>query len=130
MRQLKAEVTKFTIVGAGNFVVSFVVFTALLKILTVDYLVSLATAWLVGVLFSYVANFLWVFRLEEKIEFKARFLKFLIASVCSIVLNLLVLHSVVEYTAADPFFVQLALLPLIVVFNFSTAKFWSLRPSS
>ena len=43
---------------------------------------------------------------------------------------LLALGYIVEHTDFDPFYVQLALIPFIVVFNFSTAKYWSLRPSS
>jgi len=44
-------------------------------------------------------------------------------------LNMLVLSLIVEHSNFDPFFVQMGLIPLIVLFNFSTAKFWSLRPS-
>jgi len=43
------------------------------------------------------------------------------------VLNMFALRYLVERTHYDPFWVQAALTPLIVIFNFSTAKFWSLR---
>lgn len=130
MHRLKIEVAKFTLVGAANFVLTFVVFTMMLKVMLVNYLLSLSVAWFVGLLFSYVLNFSWVFKPEQEIQFKARFLKYFLASVVSIVLNILILGLVVECTDLDPYYVQLALMPLIVLFNFSTAKFWALRPSS
>jgi len=41
----------------------------------------------------------------------------------------LALSFIVESGSYDPFYVQVALIPFIVIFNFSTAKFWSLRQS-
>jgi putative flippase GtrA len=127
---LKIEASKFTLVGAANFVLTFVVFTAMLKVLRVNYLLSLVAAWAVGVIFSYIVNFVWVFKPEQKIQFKARFFRFFLASVLSIALNMLALSYIVEHTDFDPFYIQISLIPFIVVLNFSTAKLWSLRRSS
>lgn len=127
MHGLKIEITKFTVVGAANFVLTFFVFTLLLKVMLLNYLISLLVAWVVGMLFSYTLNFSWVFKPEEKIQFKMRFFKYLIASAISITGNMLILKLIVERTASDPYYVQLVLIPVIVVFNFLTAKFWALR---
>jgi len=129
MHKLKIEVTKFTLVGAANFALTFVVFTTMLKAWSVNYLLSLTAAWVVGLLFSYVMSFTWVFKPEQKLQFKAGFLRFFLASACSIALNMLALSYIVEHTEFEPFYVQMALIPLIVAFNFSTAKYWSLRAS-
>lgn len=128
MHKLKIEATKFTLVGAANFVLTFIVFTTMLKVFMVNYLLSLATAWVVGMFFSYALNFSWVFKPEHKIQFKARFVKFFLASILSIVLNMLALSYIVERNDFDPFYVQVALIPFIVIFSFLTAKFWSLKP--
>lgn len=111
MHKFKIEATKFTLVGAANFAFTFIVFTAMLKVLGVNYLLSLVAAWVVGMFFSYVLNFSWVFKPEQKIQFKARFFRFFFASACSIGLNMLVLSYIVERTDFDPFFVQMALTP-------------------
>ena len=129
MHKFKIEATKFTLVGAANFALTFIIFTAMLKLLGVNYLLSLVAAWVAGMLFSYVLNFAWVFKPEQKIQFSARFLRFFLASVLSIALNILALSYIVEHTDFDPFYVQIALIPFIVIFNFSTAKYWSLRGS-
>jgi putative flippase GtrA len=127
MNKLKIEVTKYTFVGMANFFLTLLVFTVLLKILAVNYLFSLFCAWLAGVFFSYVLNFSWVFKPEQKIQYKERFAKFFIASVVSIVLNMLALRYAVQLTSLDPFFAQLLLMPFFILFNFATAKFWSLK---
>ena len=130
MHKLKAEATKFTLVGAANFILTFVIFTVMLKVLWINYMLSIVAAWFAGLIFSYVLNFSWVFKPEEQLQFKARFIKFILASTLSIALNVLVLGYIVEHTNFDPFYVQIVLIPFIVVFNFSTAKYWSLRPKS
>jgi len=130
MHKFKIEATKFTLVGAANFVLTFIVFTFMLKTMEVNYLLSLMAAWVVGMLFSYVLNFAWVFKPEQKIQFRARFFRFFLASVLSIALNMLVLRYIVEHTDFDPFYVQMVLIPLIVIFNFSTAKYWSLKQNN
>ena len=127
MSKLRIEVTKFTVVGALNFVLTFVVFTVMLKIFALNYLLSLLSAWIFGLIFSFILNFTWVFGLDQKIEFRAKFFKFFLASLLSISLNLIVLDYVVEVAIFDPFFAQIVIMPFFVVFNFATAKFWSLR---
>lgn len=127
MHKFKIEVTKFTLVGAANFALTFIVFTSMLKVLMANYLLSLVAAWVVGMLFSYTLNFAWVFKPEQKIQFRARFVRFFLASALSISLNMLALSYTVERTSFDPFYVQIALIPFVVIFNFLTAKFWSLR---
>ena len=125
--ELKIEITKFTLVGAANFLLTFIVFTVMLKVMRLDYLISLGGAWIAGVLFSYVLNFSWVFRPGHKVQLDGRFIKFLLAGSLSVGLNMIVLRYLVERTNFDPFHIQIALMPLIVIFNFITAKYWSLR---
>ncbi|MBE2257771.1 MAG: GtrA family protein [Candidatus Accumulibacter sp.] len=127
MSQLRIEVTKFTLVGAANFVLTFIIFSVMLKVMAINYLISLAGAWFCGMLFSYVANFVWVFKPEKTIQFRSRFVKFLTTGLLSLILNMLALNYLVEGSHLDPFYVQLLLIPLVVVFNFTATKFWSLR---
>lgn len=128
--KFRLEAIRFLLVGGVNFVLTFVVFFALFKILHINYLVALSASWATGMLFSYALNFTWVFKPEERLQFRARLAKYFLANLVSLLLNLLTLRWLVGMTGYDPFWVQCALIPLIVVFNFSTAKFWSLRAES
>jgi putative flippase GtrA len=125
--RFRFEAIRFLLVGGANFVLTFIVFFLLFKILQINYMIALSTSWGVGMLFSYALNFTWVFKPEEQLQFKARLVKYFLANLISLLLNLLTLRWLVNITAYDPFWVQCALIPMIVIFNFSTAKFWSLR---
>ncbi|WP_137808356.1 GtrA family protein [Pseudomonas sp. G(2018)] len=127
VKNLRLEFSKFTLVGGVNFVFTFILFYLCVRILKINYLVAIVLVSLLGMVLTYCLNHSWVFKPEDKLDFKSRFLKYLFSGFLSIGLNVLALHYVVSKTGFDPFYVQIALIPLIVVFNFSTAKFWSLR---
>ena len=128
MHKLRIEFSKFTVVGALNFVFTFVLFYLLVKIILWNYLVSLVAVSFLGMILTYWLNHVWVFKPEEKLAFRGRLIKYILAGLLSISLNLVALDYIVERTGFDPIYVQLVLIPFIVFFNFSTAKFWSLRP--
>lgn len=122
--------SKFLVIGAGNFVFTFVVFTLLLEVVETGYITALITAWLLGSVASYVLNFIWVFRPEARLNFKGRFVRYMLAGSVSIGLNIVLLSALVEIGGYDPFWSQVTLIPLIVGFNFSTANWWSLKQKS
>lgn len=121
---------RFGIVGAANFVLTFLVFYGMLRLAMAHHLVALAASWVAGTLFSYVFNFIWVFKPEDALMFRRFFARFLAASVLSVLLNMLALDLLVSRTGYDPLYIQFALIPFIVGFNFMTAKFWSLKPDA
>lgn len=130
MHKLKVELSKFTVVGALNFLFTFVLFYLFVKVIEVNYLVSLVTVSLLGMVITYSANYVWVFKTESKLLYSGRLIKYVLAGMASISLNVVVLKYIVDRTGYDPFYVQAALIPMIVIFNFSTAKFWSLKPTN
>lgn len=127
MHKLKIEFSKFTVIGAANFIFTFLLFYLLVKIIHINHLISLVIVSLLGMILTYTANYMWVFKPAENLEFRERLVKYILAGLLSITLNLAVLDWIVRSTGFDPFLVQFGLIPMIVVFNFSTAKFWSLK---
>ena len=121
------QALKFSGLGAVNFVLTFLVFTVLLEVLLVNYIISLFLAWFTGMLFMYVTNFVWVFQSRSSLRFDARFVKFLATGIISITGNMLALHFLVEHVGAAPFFMQILLIPPVVGFNFLAAKYFSFR---
>lgn len=127
MLDVKKQLAQFSMVGAANFFLTFCIFYGLLKLGT-HYLIALSAAWIIGNIFTYVFNFVWVFRPEEKLEFRKRLPKYMLANGASFALNLLLLNLIVELSGWDPFYVQIFLVPLVVIINFLTSRFWSMRP--
>jgi putative flippase GtrA len=121
------QITKYTIVGLLNFILTFIIFTVLLKLIGISYLISLFIAWVIGMFFSYIINFLWVFKPEEKIVFNHRFIKFLSVGIVSITLNMIALNYIVNQFIIDPLYSQFIIMPFIVVFNYIFTKYWSLK---
>lgn len=129
MHKLKIEFSKFTVVGAINFVFTFMLFYVLVKVILVNYLIALVVVSLLGMILTYSINHAWVFKPEQELAFRGRLLKYILAGLLSTSLNLIALNYIVTCTQFDPFYAQTALIPFIVFFNFSTAKFWSLKAS-
>ena len=130
MQRLRIEFSKFTVVGAANFIFTLALFYLLVEVLRANYLIALVVVSLLGMILTYSLNHVWVFKPEQTLAFRRRLLKYLLAGFVSVSLNAVALAYLVEHTNSDPFYVQLALIPFIVVFNFCTAKYWSLRARS
>ena len=121
------QFAKFLSVGAVNFCLTFVIFLTALNYFHAHYFLALGIAWFVGIIFSYVANYVWVFTPELGFGFGKRFIKFISSYLVSFFLNLVLLGYFVERHFYDPFWVQVGLVPVIVSFNFVSSKYWSLK---
>lgn len=117
MKKIKIELSKFTLVGAANFMLTFIIFTSMVKVFQINYAISLIAASITGVLFTYILNYRFVFKPEKKIKFKSQFIKYFFASGLSISLNIIALSYIVNHTNFDPFYIQMGLIPFIVIFG-------------
>lgn len=122
----RMEVLRFLVVGAVNFLLTLISYAALLR-LGILPAFALAGAWLIGVMFSYKANCIWVFRPQEKLRYHVRLMRFLSSSGLTLVLNMAVLHILTSGYYLNAFYTQLGLIPLVVAGNFAAGKFWSFR---
>ena len=69
-REFFLHFVKYSFVGILNAIFSFMLYFILLKIVHLQYLAAFSVSWLLGVLLTYVINFLWVFKPEQKLVFK------------------------------------------------------------
>lgn len=124
---LTKQFSKFTVIGALNFVFTLVLFYLGVVVLHVNHLIALVIVALIGMCLTYTLNYFWVFKPSERITFGARFAKYIAAGLVSVGLNVVLLHLLTSRTRIPPFYGQMLLIPVIVVFNFLSAKLWSLR---
>lgn len=117
----------YIIVGGLNFITSLGLFYLMSSILGVNYLITFTVTWIYGVTFSYIANFIFVFHRGTIFELNRKFAKYLLIYISSYVLNFFALRYFVENYKYDPFFTQIALMPLIVAYNFSLLKNWGFK---
>ncbi len=123
----KVEFAKYLLVGGLNAGFTFLLFVSALYLLKWHYLISLAFASGMGFVLTYALNYVWVFKPESRLRFQGRFVKYVLTNAVTLVANLVLLYYFVETTGVDPFYMQVILMGVIVVFNFSAAKFWSLK---
>ncbi|MCB1733787.1 MAG: GtrA family protein [Gammaproteobacteria bacterium] len=122
------QFVRFVTVGALNFILTFIVFYVLLEMFSIHYNVALGMAWVVGVFFTYVLNYLWVFKTTDALIFKSYFLKYATSGLLVVAMNMGLLEYLVGSKGYPPFITQVILIPLVVVLNYYSAKLWSLRP--
>ena len=114
-------------VGGINFVFGTAVYFILLHTLHFHYLVAFTISWLLGVFLTYVINFLWIFKPEDKLSFRSRLLKYVVVYLSSYLINIWLLKSITELIQKDPFYIQFGILPIVMLINFLGMKFWSLK---
>ena len=120
------QLFRYFFVSGLNFVLTFCVFTLSLKVFDISYPISLTLAFLTGNVFTYVLNYIFVFRVGTKFSV-APFAKYIFANAFSFGVNLTALVFIVESFSVDPFWTQVVLIAPIVAINFLSAKFWSLK---
>lgn len=123
------QILGYLFVSGLNFGLTFSVFTVSLKLLGIAYPIALLLAFVMGNMFTYVLNYLFVFKAGEKFAYSP-FLKYIFANSFTFGVNLVGLIFIVETFNTDPFWTQVVLILPIILVNFLTAKLWSLRQAA
>lgn len=126
-KQLVFQFWKYAVVGGFNFAISLGLYILLIKHFKTNYLLAYVLTWLFGMLLTYALNFLWVFKVSNKIVVKKFLPKYIVIYGSSFLLNLFMLKHLVENKNLDPMLTQFFLIPLVVLYNFAGMKFWSFK---
>ena len=126
-KYLNVQFIKFCLVGGINFAFSMLLFLFLLKVLLLGYFIAFTITWLLGILLTYTINFVWVFKPEEKFEFKKRMPKYFLVYLFSYGVNIILLKYLVNTFEYDPFWAQFFIIPIVIVINFFGFKLWALK---
>jgi putative flippase GtrA len=121
------EFAKYLVIGSMNAVLTGALYMAGLWVFHAHYLVCLVVSSFIGFVFTYVLNFVWVFRPEPRLVFGTRFAKYIGSNAGTFAANVVILYALVDLLGYDPFLAQLAIMFGIVAANFLLAKHWSLR---
>jgi putative flippase GtrA len=119
------QLAKFCVVGATGYVVNLAVYTFLLDVVGLHYLVAAVGSFLVAVANNYTWNRHWTFRVERG-HIGAQGLRFLVVSTLSLIANLVVLHLLVTAGVGE-ILAQAAAIVLVTPLNFVGNKLWSFR---
>ena len=123
--EIYSQFGKYLVVGGSNFFLNLFIYIVLIRFFFCHYLVALTVTWLASVVFTYAVNFLWVFKPEGSLVFRRRFSKYFMIYLSTYLLNLLALEYFVTRALMDPLYIQLLIMPFVVVLNFTASKFIS-----
>lgn len=126
-RHTIVQFLKYSIVGFLNLLFGLAVFYIFYEFLFVkNYLIAFTASWALGILLTYLINFIWVFKPEDKLTFRRKILKYATVYICSYVVNIYLLELLVRQTGYHPLILQMFILPIVVVINFLGFKYWAL----
>ncbi|SEK62027.1 GtrA family protein [Parapedobacter koreensis] len=119
----KYQLTKFVIVGLCCAAVEFGVFSFLVHIQAIDYLIANVIAVVIAIILNYVLSRKYVFQ-KSKYSRSMEVISFVVFSLMAIALNQLILWLFVEQALITNIQLGKAMTIIIVaIFNFSTKKY-------
>lgn len=122
MSKLIAQIMKFGVVGIIAFFIDFGVLVLLTEVFGVQYLISTTIAFIVSVVFNYVASMRYVFKRKDDISRRREFIIFVALSVVGLILNDVFMWFFVEMFIIDYRIAKIITTVLVAVWNFVTRK--------
>lgn len=124
-RQLAAQFVKFGIVGVSNTLLTFVVYTLLLKVFGVWYLAASALGFAAGATNGFLWNRRWTFR--EHVGDALTPVRWFVVQGCGLLLNLGLVYLFVEQVALDKLLGQACATAIVTVLTFVANRSWTFR---
>ena len=116
---------KFSGVGAISTPLNLAILFLLTHYFLIHYLVSATIAFLIAIIFSFVAHHNWTFKTKGKIFL--RFSKFLSINLIFVFLDLIFLRFLVEHLEWWYLIAQFAALNVLGMSKFIVQKYWTFR---
>lgn len=120
------QLAKFCIVGASGYAVNLGVYSVLVHVASVNYIVAAVCSFAVAVTNNYTWNRLWTFR-SERGHIALQGAKFLVVSLAALGANVAVLAILVA-VGVPKIPAQAAAIVLVTPLSFLGNKLWSFRP--
>jgi putative flippase GtrA len=120
------QLVRFSLVGGSGYVVNLAVYSTLVVLLDVHYVIAAMIAFCVAVTNNFMLNRRWTFKATDgSVTFQAP--RFLIVSLCALGLNLIVLELLVGVLDVHKVVAQAAAILAATPVNFVGNKLWSFR---
>ena len=125
---IMAQFIKFGLVGVSNTLLTFLVYTLLLKVFDVWYLAASGIGFAVGAVNGFLLNHSWTFRGHAGGSLAA--LRWCVVQGCGLLVNLGVVYLMVEEVGADKLVGQAVATVIVVVLTFFANRAWTFRAGS
>ena len=122
--KVSKELTAYLVVGALTTIINFIVFYAMIFI-GLDYKVSNTAAFIVSVIFAFIANKKYVF-LSDK-SYYDEFIKFSLGRLFTYVLDIGTMIILIEVFSVTEYMSKLWTNILVILANYIISKFWTFK---
>lgn len=125
---LVIQFLKFGTVGVSNTLITFLVYTVLLKVFGVWYLAASAIGFLVGATNGFLLNRRWTFK--EHVGDALTPVRWAVVQGCGLGLNELLLYALVDGARLDKLVSQALAMGVVTVLTFLVNRAWTFRVHS
>ena len=115
------ELFRFIVVGSWATIINYLLFYTLFEILDINYLVSSAFGFIVGVFSGYNFNRKWTFKVK-KYKKRSETISYFIVYMVSLIISLLFLEILVNIAGLDPKIANLLTIGLTTCTNYIGVK--------
>jgi putative flippase GtrA len=124
-RPIATQFVKFGIVGISNTLLTFLVYTLLLKVFGVWYLAASAIGFAVGAVNGFMLNRRWTFR--EHVGDALTPVRWFVVQGCGLLANLGLVYLLVQEGGLDKLLGQACATAIVVVLTFIANRSWTFR---
>ena len=127
LKRAYGQFWKYCLVGASGFIINILIFWMMIRVVQAHYLVAASVSFAFAVSSNFILNKYWTFGNPDGDLFSQAG-RFLVISVTSWLLNLLILRLLIEDANLDNELIAQAIaISLVTVLNFTGNKLWSFR---
>jgi putative flippase GtrA len=119
------QFVKFGIVGVSNTLLTFLVYTILLKVFGVWYIAASAIGFAVGAVNGFLLNRRWTFR--EHVGDRLTPIRWLVVQGCGLLANLGIVYLAVDGLGLDELLGQAISTGIVVFLTFFANRAWTFR---
>ena len=134
MNKLMKQILKFGVVGGISCIIDFGIYTSLIKLFGVNYLIAGFFGFTISLIFNYLASMAFVFERKENADKRKEFIVFAVLSAIGLALTELIIWGIVEgyrnlpviqFALMDEWievFAKVVATGVVMVYNFITRK--------
>ena len=118
----------YGIIGSFSSSLDFLIYTLLVQVIGIQYLVSNCISVLGGITTSFILNRNYNFKVKD--HAKRRFSIFLTVGLCGLLMSNMILYLCIEVWSMDKLISKLLSIVLVVLFQFLINKYFTFKPSN
>lgn len=120
--KLLIQIFKFGIVGGIAFFIDYAVLFCCKEFLGLNVLLSAAIAFIVSVIYNYIASIKWVFNVNKEKSAKKNFIIFIVLSIIGLIITEIIMWIGSDLVGINYLLVKIFATAIVMVFNFITRK--------